>query len=420
MKDLNISTGQPGRLVFNLTGGAASLTPVGWIAVTEYPGAKPVATQMQWVAADNALYLPPMPFGCFFYEVRVGALEVAKGHIDVTPSPFPYDGQEYKTWVVTDGDIVNDVATFNIDAAPGLQGPQGEKGEKGDTGATGPQGPQGEKGDKGDTGATGPQGPKGDTGASITLDNVPTSGSTNGVTSGGVYDGLLHVSFGANSVALGKGAAAYNALSTALGEGAVTGARYSGNTPQATLTIVSQDKTNTGSWNIPSGSVAVGFHAAAYGYRSSAFGVYSKAGNEASTSSGSYATASGSYATASGSYATASGYNATASGSGATAIGAGCYVADDGVLALNAGGAGYDENGNDLTYSDGKSTQLYLIGEGTALADAYTGGEAGLGYVVLDHLAGKIVARGCCKLSAICTEHTTDFTPLYCENISDY
>ena len=146
MKDLTISTGQPGRLVFNLTGGAASLTPVGWIAVTEYPGAKPVPTQMQWVAADNALYLPPMPFGCFFYEVRVGALEVAKGHIEVTPSPFPYDGQEYKTWVVTDGDLVNDVATFNIDAALGLPGPQGEKGEKGDTGATGPQGEKGEQG----------------------------------------------------------------------------------------------------------------------------------------------------------------------------------------------------------------------------------------------------------------------------------
>lgn len=147
MKDLTISSGQPGRLVFNLSGGAASLTPVGWIAVTEYPGAKPVPTQMQWVAADNALYLPPLPFGCFFYEVRVGALEVAKGHIDVTPSPFPYDGQEYKTWVVTDGDIVNDVATFNIDAAPGLQGPQGEKGEKGDTGDTGPQGEKGEQGE---------------------------------------------------------------------------------------------------------------------------------------------------------------------------------------------------------------------------------------------------------------------------------
>ena len=377
---------------------------------------------------ENELVAPATPAGDYLYELRAGGAVVLWGHLCARPSAFP---------TAADATAIDVAAVISKDTAIAVsiilqEGPQGPKGEPGDIGAMGPQGPQGPKGDTGATGPQGPQGPKGDKGdpgegASITLDNKPTSGSANGVTSGGVYDGLLHVSFGANSVALGKGAAAYNALSTALGEGAVTGARYSGNTPQATLTIVSQDKTNTGSWNIPSGSVAVGFHAAAYGYRSSAFGVYAKAGNEASTASGSgatasgyNATASGSGATASGSGATASGYNATASGSGATAIGAGCYVADDGVLALNAGGAGYDENGNDLTYSDGKSTQLYLIGEGTALADAYTGGEAGLGYVVLDHLAGKIVARGCCKLSAICTEHTTDFTPLNCENISQY
>ena len=99
-------------------------------------------------------------------------------------------------------------------------------------------------------------------------------------------------------------------------------------------------------------------------------------------------------------------------------MGAGCYVADHGCVALNAGGTGgafgIDE------YSDGKSTQLYLIGAGTELADTYTDGEAGLGFVVLDHLAGKIVARGCCKLSAICTLHTTDFTPKNCDNISIY
>ncbi len=397
MKDLNISTGQPGRLVFNLTGGAASLTPVGWIAVTEYPGAKPVPTQMQWVAADNALYLPPMPFGCFFYEVRMGALEVAKGHIDVTPSPFPYDGQEYKTWVVTDGDIVNDVATFNIDAAPGLQGPQGEKGEKGDTGATGPQGPQGEKGDKGDTGATGPQGPKGEPGASITLDAKPTSGSGNGVTSGGVYDADLHISLGLGSMAVGKGAVANNAYSVAMGEGAATGAYYNSNTPTATLTTVSTNTTGTSIWSYPCFSTAVGFHATAARGACTAYGAYARAGSDGTT---------------------ASGYYATASGNGATAIGSGCYVADHGCVALNAGGMGsafgIDE------YSDGKSTQLYLIGAGTELAETYTDGEAGLGFVVLDHLAGKIVARGCCKLSAICTEHSSDFTPKNCTNISIY
>ena len=418
-----LTAGQSGRLLFNFTLPEGADTPALRGALMVH-GER---VDMENTQADM-LTIPALPAGVYLTEVRAAGVCVLYGHVEVLPSPL--FGEEGLATYRVDVDNTAEVLQVNITMLEGMPGPQGEQGPagpqgpKGDTGATGPQGPQGPKGDKGDPGE----------GASITLDAAPTSGSANGVTSGGVYDGLLHVSFGANSVALGKGAAAYNALSTALGEGAVTGARYSGNTPQATLTIVSQDKTNTSSWNIPSCSVAVGFHAAAYGYRSSAFGVYSKAGNEASTSSGSYATASGSYATASGSgatasgsYATASGYNATASGSyatasgsGATAIGAGCYVADDGVLALNAGGAGYDENGNDLTYSDGKSTQLYLIGEGTALADAYTGGEAGLGYVVLDHLAGKIVARGCCKLSAICTEHTADFTPLNCENISVY
>ena len=347
---------------------------------------------------ENELVAPATPAGDYLYELRAGGAVVMWGHLCARPSAFP---------TAADATAIEVAAIISKDTAIAVsiilkEGPQGEKGE------TGPQGPKGDKGDKGDTGATGPQGPKGDkgdpgTGASITLDNKPTSGSVNGVTSGAVFDADLHASLGSNSVALGTGATAYNALSTALGEGAVTGARYSGNTPQATLTIVSQDKTNTNSWNIPSMSVAVGFHAAAYGYRSSAFGVYSKAGNEESTASG--------YS------ATASGYSATASGSGATGIGAGCYVADDGVVALNAGGQ-TDFEGN--TYSEGCSSQLYFIGAGTELAKTYTDGEAGLGYVVLDHLAGKIVARGCCKLSAICTDHTTDFSPKNVMNISSY
>ena len=56
MKNLSISAGQPGRLVFNLSASLEGTTPVGYVAVTEYPGARPVATAMQWVAADHALY----------------------------------------------------------------------------------------------------------------------------------------------------------------------------------------------------------------------------------------------------------------------------------------------------------------------------------------------------------------------------
>ena len=377
---------------------------------------------------ENELVAPATPAGDYLYELRAGGAVVLWGHLCARPSAFP---------PVEDATAIEVAATITGETAIAVSITLKE----------GPQGP------KGDTGATGPQGPKGDPGSMPTLDAKPTSGSTNGVTSGGIYDADLHISLGTGSMAVGKNAVANNAYSVAMGEGAVTGGYY--NPPTATLTIVSENRTGTNASTYPASSTAVGFHATCSKGACVAFGAYAKAGGQNSTSSGSYATASGtgatasgSYSTASGSYATASGSGATASGnnsrasgvdarargsyatasgagstasgSGATAIGAGCYVADDGVLALNAGGAGYDENGNDLTYSDGKSTQLYLIGEGTALADAYTGGEAGLGYVVLDHLAGKIVARGCCKLSAICTEHTTDFTPLYCENISDY
>ena len=92
-------------------------------------------------------------------------------------------------------------------------------------------------------------------------------------------------------------------------------------------------------------------------------------------------------------------------------------MADNATVALNAGGQ-YNDEGK--MYSEGKSSQLYFFGAGSDLAKSYTDGEAGLGYVVLDHLSGEIVARGCVKLSAICTAHTTDFTPKNCTNISEY
>lgn len=112
--------------------------------------------------------------------------------------------------------------------ATGPQGPKGDKGDKGDTGATGATGPTGPQGPKGDTGATGPTGPQGETGPTgpqgpqgpagsdadvtaanitaalgytpvsptqlagkqdtLTFDTTPTQGSTNPVTSGGIYN----------------------------------------------------------------------------------------------------------------------------------------------------------------------------------------------------------------------------------------
>ena len=71
----------------------------------------------------------------------------------------------------------------------GTTGPQGPQGERGPQGPVGPQGPQGETGPQG---PVGPQGPQGETGpaGTYTFDSDPTNGSTNPVTSGGVYIAL--------------------------------------------------------------------------------------------------------------------------------------------------------------------------------------------------------------------------------------
>lgn len=61
-------------------------------------------------------------------------------------------------------------------------------------------------------------------------------------------------------------------------------------------------------------------------------------------------------------------------------------------------------------------TQLYLIGAGSGLAKQYTDGEAGLGFIEYepgrsDGTAGRIVRRGCRKLSELLTSHADDFAP---------
>ena len=131
------------------------------------------------------------------------------------------------TFVLTDG------RRFTTGSIRGTVGEKGDKGDKGDTGERGEKGEQGERGPQGETGAQGIQGErgeqgiqgiqgvKGDTGekgdkgdaftysdftpeqlaslkgekgdkgdAAITVDAVPTQGSTNAVSSGGVFSAL--------------------------------------------------------------------------------------------------------------------------------------------------------------------------------------------------------------------------------------
>ena len=102
-------------------------------------------------------------------------------------------------------DLISETFTLGLDRIF-----KGDKGDKGDTGAQGPQGAQGEQGPQGETGPQGPQGETGPQGpqgvvtsesivealgytpqSQLTFDDTPTSGSTNPVTSGGIYTAII-------------------------------------------------------------------------------------------------------------------------------------------------------------------------------------------------------------------------------------
>ena len=209
------------------------------------------------------------------------------------------------------------------------------------------QGPQGEAGTGG--------------GGSITIDDTPKSGSSNAVSSGGVYDALKMP---------GQGF-----ISTQVGFSYASG----------------------------SSSVSIGYQAAADGGDSVAAGPFSAAGAFVSLSLGAYSKAVSDKTTAVGAMTVAAAF-------GSSVFGAGGYICDEGVTAINAGG----------DTADAKSTQLYLIPAGSDMANLYTGGAAGLGFVVLDHLSGSVVARGTISLASICTQHTSDFSPIDVTSIQLY
>ena len=98
---------------------------------------------------------------------------------------------------------------FTSEQLASLKGEKGDKGDKGDQGIQGEQGIQGIQGIKGDTGAKGDKGDaftysdftpeqlaslKGEKGDTVIVDPIPTQGSTNAVSSGGVWDALTDVS----------------------------------------------------------------------------------------------------------------------------------------------------------------------------------------------------------------------------------
>lgn len=382
---ITLTAGQSARLTFNIT------VPDG-TAIPTLIGALTVRNQRVDMTTDgsSALIIPPLPPGVHLAEVRAGGTCILYGHIEVLPSPLSNTTgiQDY----TVDIDMTADVLTVNLTLAGGPAGEpgasayqiwlnDGNSGTETDfladlVGPAGDPGPQGEPGPQGDPGETGPapshewqgtslrfanpdgtwgnyvdlQGPQGEAGTggggTITIDDTPTKGSDNAVSSGGVYNWLYSY-----NVALGQGAYPLSS---------------------------SYDCT-----------VSIGTYANASGFASAAIGADAK-----------------SYAD----NAIAIGVGTVAEAESSCVLGGGGYIADTGVTVINAGGE----------ITDGKSTQLYLIPAGSYMANLYTGGAAGLGFVVLDHLSGSVVARGTIQLAAICTAHAADFSPSYVTSIIEY
>jgi len=179
-------------------------------------------------------------------------------------------------------------------------------------------------------------------------------------------------------------------------------------------------------------------HACSFGHSALASNYGVAAGSNAfaatfATAVGNMAVASAN-ATAVGCYATAAdralalGDHAMCGAAGSAAIGFRPINGDAGCAAISVAAAEPAEDLCLLETADGGGwvindliagitvTQLYLIGAGSELANQYTGGEAGLGFIEYapgrcDGSAGSIVRRGCRKLSELLTDHADDFSP---------
>ena len=244
--------------------------------------------------------------------------------------------------------------------------------------------------------------------------------------------------YSSNSAAVGLHAQASGSRSTAYGnfakasgpESTASGYCSSASVSQATAIGAYSTASGSNSTAIGELSSATGHYGASLGYNSKAVGQSSSAIGDSTKATGNYSIASGSKSNASSHGSIAIGFQASSSSAYSTAIGArssvssrcpssvaigaGAYVNDNGVLALNAGGGSISYGGV------GYSTQLYIITKGSKLSTDYLGGEAGLGYLVIDHVAGSIVARGVIPLGIICTDHASDFTPTGYDKIGNY
>ncbi len=203
--------------------------------------------------------------------------------------------------------------------------------------------------------------PGGSGGSSVSFDSVPTSGSGNAVSSGGLYDILY-----GSAVTLGQGAGNSSVLDVVIGREAYTTA--SGGVAIGYLAVAAQN------------SVAVGYNA-----RSSMAGWGVSLGAGATVGGTNYSVAIGSAASTTKSSSQVIGNSTALKNAGVTLIGTWDSI--------------------DRTVQ----TLFYIIAAGSELATQYEGGEACLGYVVKES-SGNVLACGTRKLSELLTSNTA-FAP---------
>lgn len=184
------------------------------------------------------------------------------------------------------------------------------------------------KGEKGDTGPQGPQGEPG-SGADIAFDDTPTEGSTNAVTSGGVWTAMLH-SDGAGGIKIGQNPSTSASYNIAIGDQAVAAGSATAVGYKASAAVNCTAVGYSGRAN-EFASVAVGLTSAGWGSVALGYSAYSNfrqccsMGYEGQ-SNANYSTTIGSSAKSQKPFSTALGYNAYTDAQYSTALG--CYASN--------------------------------------------------------------------------------------------
>ena len=193
------------NVVWGITATETYLVGNGRVELQYFVG-ETLAKSQQYVTQvtatlDNTGAIPPAPWESWVNEVlqagtaaQQAAEEAAQSAQDiedltVSAESVPSDQQAGVEKTHPEGQPYNlkFLIPRGAKGETGERGPQGEQGERGEQGAQGERGPQGEQGIQG---IQGPQGPQGEPGVSPAIDDVPTEGSDNAVSSGGVYNSI--------------------------------------------------------------------------------------------------------------------------------------------------------------------------------------------------------------------------------------